>query len=218
MWLQILINKYPKLLTSQIKKNLGMREDEKIKWFSPLEKDDYAEYRDQSFIDLLGVKLERVPLNDFWPKRGPQWDALGKSDSGELFLIEAKSHISEMISNVRAKIDSKKKIQKSLEKTKEFLNGRPEVDWSIRFYQYTNRLAHLYLLRELNKLPAYLVFIYFISDEDQKGPKTIDEWKGALKLLHSYLGIGRHKLKKFTTEVFIDINSIRALERLNSKN
>ena len=208
-WIQRLINKKTELINSQIRKNLGLLENEEICWLSPLEEDDYAEYRDQAFIEKLGVKLDKVSLEDFWPSGGPQWDALGRSGSSKLFLVEAKSHIQELVSSIQAEDkDSLKKISKSLKDTKNFLNSKAEIDWSSRFYQYTNRLAHLYLLRELNQLPAYLVFVYFINDKQMNGPRTVDEWKGAIKLLHSYLGIGRHKLQKFMTEVFIDVKNL----------
>ncbi len=53
------------------------------------------------------------------------------------------------------------------------------------FYQYINRLAHLYLLRVLNKIPAYLVFVYFVNDhthiptsrQDQPSPPAT-AWQG----------------------------------------
>jgi len=204
-WIQKLINEEPELLNSEIRKNLQLSKDECIKWLSPLEKDEYAEYRDQDFIDLLCVKLEKLTLEDFWPMRGPQWDALEKSSRGKLFLVEAKSHISELISTLGAKDDSAEIIRKSLEKTKCFLNSKSKTDWSQGFYQYANRLAHLWLLRQ-NKLPAYLIFVYFLKDAEVKGPTTVHEWKGAIKLVHSYLGIGRHKLQRYVVEVFIDVN------------
>jgi len=213
-WIQILIDKKPELLNKEIIDNLRRRkiitktQKVNIKWLSPSEKDEYAEYRDQAFLDKLEVKLEKVPLEKFWPKEGPQWDGLGKSSLG-IFLVEAKSHIGELISTLRAEDEnSLRKIRESLEKTK-FLNSKTEIDWSSSFYQYTNRLAHLYLLRELNHVPAYLVFVYFINDTEMKGPKTEDEWKGAIKLLNAYLGIGRHKLQKSVIDVFIDVSSLR---------
>lgn len=208
-WIQRLINKKPELLNLRIRRNLGFPENEEIRWISPLEGDDYAEYRDQAFIKLLGVKLEKMPLEDFWPRGGPQWDAIGRSSSGKLLLVEAKSHIQELISTIKTENeDSLRKICKSLEETKRYLNSTTEIDWSSRFYQYTNRLAHLFFLRELNQLPAYLIFVYFMNDLKMYGPKTIDEWKGALKLLHSYLGIGRHQLQKFITDIFVDVGHL----------
>jgi len=191
-----------------IREQLNLPRIERIRWLSPLKGDDYAEYRDQAFIDLLGVKLKEKPLGDFWPKGGPQWDALGKSSSGKLFLVEAKSHIRELISTMQAKDeDSKRKICESLQETRRFLGSNAEIDWACGFYQYVNRLAHLYLLRQ-NRLPGYLLFVYFINDSKTKGPTTIDEWKGAIELLHSYLGIRRHKLQNFVADLFIDVSCL----------
>jgi len=88
------------------------------------------------------------------------------------------------------------------------LNSTSEHDWASTFYQYTNRLAHLYLLRGLNEIPAYLIFVYFVNDKEMNGPQSIDEWFGAIKLLHSFLGIGRHTLSKYIANIFIDIGEI----------
>jgi hypothetical protein len=207
-WIQKLINERPRLLGSRITQALGLVDDEEIRWLSPLESDDYAEYRDEAFLQRLGAKLETTTLSEFWPREGPQWDALGRSSSGKLFLVEAKSHIPELISSLQARDqDSADKIPRSLGKTRDYLGSKTDFDWSKGFYQYTNRLAHLYLLRE-NKLPAYLVFVYFLNDSEMKGPKTADEWRGALKLLHTCLGIRRHRLQKFIIETFVDSTAL----------
>jgi hypothetical protein len=208
-WIQLLVNEKPELLNSEIRKSFRLSDSETISWLSPLEEDDFAEYRDQDFLDRLDVKLERVHLAEFWPARGPQWDALGRSSSGKLFLVEAKSHISELVSSSRVKDDrSAERIMRSLADTKRDLGTKTELDWSKCFYQYTNRLAHLYLLRK-NQLSAYLVFVYFVNDSEMKGPGTVDEWRGAIKLLHACLGIERHKLKKFMADTFIDIKDFK---------
>jgi hypothetical protein len=207
-WIRKLVNEEPEILNSQIRKNLNLPNDERIEWLSPLEDEGYKEYQDEAFLEKLHVKLEKVPLNEFWPRGGPQWDALGKSSSGKLLLVEAKSHISELMSNLKA-IDknSIELIQKSLKETKDYLNSKSELDWSKCFYQYTNRLAHLRLLRK-NGLLAYLVFVYFINDLEMKGPTTVHEWNGAIRLLHSCLGIGRHKLTRYIGEVFVGVNQL----------
>jgi len=208
-WIQRLINEKPELLNLQIGRNLKLQKEESIQWFSPLKSDEYAEYRDQAFLDLLEVNLNKIPLSQFWPKGGPQWDALGKSSSGKLFLVEAKLHVSELISTLKAENgNSRRRILKSLEDTKCYLNSKTEFDWSSSFYQYTNRLAHLYLLREKSQLLAYLVFVYFINDVEMKGPTTIYEWKGSIDLLHLCLGIRKHKLQRFVAEIFIDVNDL----------
>ena len=198
------------LLNSPIRTQLDLPDTEKITWLSPVADDEYAEYRDQAFLDLLGIKLPKVSLSDFWPSRGPVWDGLGKSDSGNVFLVEAKSHISEVLSpKTGAGVQSLQRIKKSLDRTKAFLNSNSDHDWTTTFYQYTNRLAHLYLLRALNQVPAYLVFLYFVNDKEMNGPRSIDEWIGAISLLKSYLGVARHRLDKYLAEIFIDVKALQ---------
>ena len=208
-WIQKLVNEKSDLLNSLIKIQLNLSDTDTITWLSPLAEDGYSEYQDQAFLDLLNITLSKISLSDFWPLKGPVWDGLGKSKTGRVFLVEAKSHISEVLSpGTGAGVKSLKKIKKSLDETKSFLHSTSEHDWTSTFYQYTNRLAHLYLLRALNKVPAYLVFVYFVNDNEMNGPKSIDEWHGALSLLTSYLGIGSHRLKKYIADIFIDIGEI----------
>ena len=114
-WIQKLVNEKPNLLTSSIRTQLDLPDTERITWLSPAAHDEYAEYRDQAFLDLLGIKLTKVSLSDFWPSRGPVWDGLGRSDSGKVFLVEAKSHISEVLSpKTGAGVKSLRQIEKSL--------------------------------------------------------------------------------------------------------
>lgn len=209
-WIQHLLNERQDLLNDEIIRQAGLPKRTTIEWRSPLANDDYAEYRDRDFLELLEISLSQHPLEDFWPARGPQWDALGKSEDGTVFLVEAKSHIPELLSRLGAKSsESTDRILASLQEAKKHLNSKLETDWSSPFYQYTNRIAHLYLFRVLNEVPAYLIFVYFLNDEGMKGPRTADEWKGALKLLHAYLGIGRNRLSKFIIDVFIHINDLQ---------
>jgi len=177
--LQVVINKKKKYLDAEISKVIGKQM--KIDWKSPLRSDECAEYRDEDFLIILGV-LNRVkyPLIDFWPKKGPQWDALGISEN-EIILVEAKANIPEMVSpGTKAKITSRSKIKNSLDEVKKYLNISNDIDWTGTFYQYVNRIAHLYYLREKNQIKAHLLFIYFINDITVHGPKTKDEWLGAI--------------------------------------
>lgn len=64
---------------------------------------------------------------------------------------------------------------------------------------------HDLLLVTQGHKPAYLVFVYFVNDAEMAGPSSISEWKGAIELVHTYLGITRHKLQKYTADVFIDV-------------
>jgi len=208
-WLQMLINEKPGILNELLRKNLNFSENEHIEWLSPLRKCDYAEYHDNSFLEKLGLD-EKIPdLKGFWPSGGPRWDGLGRSSSGNVFLVEAKSHIQELISSSRAKQqDSIDIISKSLKKTKSELGSRTDFDWSKTFYQYANRLAYVHFLRKNGVPDTYFVSIYFLNDTEMKGPNTIDEWKGAIRLLHRCLGLQERRLKGLIIEFFIDIKNL----------
>jgi len=75
-WLQVVVNETPDVLNAQIITQLKLLQTETITWLSPLAADDFAEYQDQTFLDLLQIKLPNVSLKDFWPTRGPVWDGL----------------------------------------------------------------------------------------------------------------------------------------------
>lgn len=206
-WIQKAINDHAANLNHAVRKALGFDKSEQITWLSPLREDAYSEYRDKDFVSRLGIKLSKRPLEKFWPRRGPQWDGLGRTDSGNILLIEAKANIPEIVSPAcKASDHSKSLIQRSLREVQEFLGIDPNIDWSGKLYQYTNRIAHLYLLREINQIPAYLVFVYFIGDHDVDGPGSVLEWKAALTVAKGVLGIGeRHRLSKYMADVYIDI-------------
>lgn len=208
-WLQALVNRYPGRINHYLAEALELEAAGSIEWRSPLENDDYAEYRDQAFLKQLGIPVGSVDLKSFWPRLGPQWDGLARTDRGDLILVEAKAHISEMCSSpTGAKGKSLGLIRASLDETKRFVRSRAKVDWSTCFYQYTNRLAHLYFLREKARLPAYLLLIYFLNDHDMSGPTTEAEWQGAIKLTETFLGLRRHRLSDHILRVFIDVEEL----------
>jgi hypothetical protein len=73
-----MINEKPELLNQQIFSHLGAHKTQSIKWLSPMQEDYYAEYSDGDCLNLLGIALDKRPLETFWPSRGLQWDGLGK--------------------------------------------------------------------------------------------------------------------------------------------
>jgi hypothetical protein len=207
--IQILVNKNQKLIDKLIKSEFSDFASDDILWTSPLENDEYAEYLDSDFLIKVGLNPNEIQLAKFWPTGGPHWDALAQTSKGKIVIVEAKANIPELVSPAtEAKEISRMLIEKSLNETKEFLNIKNDINWSGTFYQYTNRIAHLYFLREKCKKQAFLINIYFIGDESVSGPKTKQEWDGAIKLLHSYFGISRHKLSKYMADIFIDINEL----------
>jgi hypothetical protein len=64
----------------------------------------------------------------------------------------------------------------------------PGSDWSVRFYQYANCLAHLHLLQDLNNVSTRLVFLYFVGDPDVNGSDSRQGWEAAIAVLHEALG------------------------------
>ena len=49
-------------------------------------------------LDRVGHGELKEELKQFWPSRGPQWDALAISTSGKVLLVEAKAHVGEICS------------------------------------------------------------------------------------------------------------------------
>ena len=125
---------------------------------------------------------------------GPQWDALGKTSNNTnnkaFIFIEAKANVPELVSFCGAN-DKKslETISESLDETHRWLNCRgPSIDWKFGFYQFANRLAHLYFLREKLHKEAFLIFLYFVNDPTYK-PTSEDAWKSALKLQKKLMGL-----------------------------
>ncbi len=214
-WLQVVVNQAPHLLDHAIAAHIGLSPGDKITWLSPRADDSYAEYRDEAWLSKLHVRAEHPTLRDFWPPRGPQWDGLGKAAGGDVFLIEARAHIGELLSTgCAATAAARKMIERSLGRVKTALGVRAASDWAGTCYQYTNRLAHLHFLRILNKIPAYLVFIYFLNADDVQGPTTAEEWAGAIKLMQTMLGLDDERIEQRlghgVVDVFIDVRDIAA--------
>lgn len=197
-WIQHLVNQHSEMLNDAI--GLGP-----VAWRSPRADDGYAEYRDQAFVDRLGLTLSKRRLDDFWPSGGPQWDALGRAASGEAVLVEAKAHVPELLSSpTQASDESAKTIRASLAEAASALGAVPGTDWSQRFYQYANRLAHAWFLAQVNGVPVRLAFVHFIGDADMDGPPSRREWEAALMVLHEALGL-RGRIPQYVTEIFIDV-------------
>ena len=208
-WIREFVNVRPQVLDAAIHEASHGRLATPVQWLSPLAADDHREYRDQPFLDRLDISLPRRTLADFWPRGGPHWDALGLSNSNEPVLVEAKGHIAEIISTPSGATAeaSRTAIAAALAETAEFLGAKSTCDWSGTFYQYANRLAHLYLLREVNGIPAWLVNVYFIGMGDPKGPETEVEWRAAIQVLQGALGITGHPLLSYKVDVFVEVGS-----------
>ena len=125
-------------------------------------------------------------------------------------LVEAKAHVAEAISTpTRASIESLKIIQSSLNAVKTYLNVNPEIPWHLSFYQYTNRIAHLYYLKVLNKIPAHLLFVNYINDSDMNGPRNKETWDACYQIMEAALGLKpKHPLFKYIHHMDIDVKML----------
>jgi hypothetical protein len=206
-WIQDIVNRCPSSLDSNIRKNGFLPEGMSISWKSPLVHDDYAEYRDEGFLEILDLSAHKEDLRQFWPKRGPQWDALGiQRDLRRYYLVEAKANIPELGSSCQAEDpNSIHLIEKSLVQA---LGIAPNLPWQQGFYQYANRLAHLYFLREIAKVDAVLVLVYFLNDRTHL-PTSVEAWHGALTLQKKLMCISSRTLLKSACEVFVDTDEIK---------
>ena len=219
MWLQLAVNRRPKVINDALTESLKLERSDTIRWLSPLENDDppFKEYMDKEFLERLCINLEHTPLKDFWPRSGPRWDGLAKTNGDRSLLIEAKANIPEFDTTPSsASSGSLEKIQQALDDTKEFLKVRKQVDWTTCFYQYANRLAHLYLLKELNKVDAALVFVYFVGDDTVPGrdPVSREKWEAAIELAHHHLGVRPNSpwMKQNVFDVFIDVHDLNDVQ------
>ena len=113
-----MVNEKQEILAEKIAGVLGWPKGESIKWLSPIRENKYAEYYDQAFLDQLGLPHLRVPLASFWPSSGPRWDALGRTESDKMILVEAKAYIEESVdhSSRASHEESVAQIKKSLAK------------------------------------------------------------------------------------------------------
>jgi hypothetical protein len=180
-----------------------------MSWLSPLQPDGYAEYRDQAFVDLLGIQLAHRSLRSFWPAGGPVWDGLGRSGSGAVLLVEAKANLPELASpRSRASPQSAERIVRSMSEAKPAFGAPATADWMGTYYQYANRLAHLCLLRACNQIDAYLVFLYFTGAAEVSGPSTSSAWAEPIRAAHQALQLGDGPLTPFVIETYVDVSQL----------
>ena len=73
--------------------------------------------------------------------------------------------------------------------------------------------ARIYLLRELNDLDAYLVFIYFTADSTMGMPVSQEGREAAIALTKTHLGLPKSDwLSTYVKDVYIDTDAMRHVE------
>ena len=208
-WIRHVVARQPEILLQAFASAGALQPGENIDWVSPIGIDEWAEYRDGSFLNKVGCDRLVSELSHFWPANGPQWDGLGRGPRHTIFLLEAKAHVSEMDSNCHASAGSRFLIQQSLSQAKTAYGAKPDADWLTGYYQYANRLAHLHFLRR-HGVPAWLGFVYFLNDEDMSGPQTSAGWQHDLGLVHEHLGLSSFKQIPGVVDIFVDCHAIAA--------
>jgi hypothetical protein len=205
-WIQRAVNANPAVLDAAILPAIG--EAQPLSWLSPLAGDDFAEYRDAAFLDRLGLAQLGPALAAFWPRRGPQWDALARSDGGAVLLVEAKAHIDEMCSpGTDAGPDSRARIEAALASVVAAAGAEPRAPWCDAFYQLANRFAHLHFLRTQG-VAAWLVLVNFVGDREMKGPATRAEWEAAYRVALHVMGLStRSPLLRHVVHVYPDVTT-----------
>ena len=159
-----------------------------LTWVSPLAADGFAEYRDGAFLHRLGLAPLAPALAAFWPARGPQWDGLATFPGG-VVLAEAKAHLREFDTPPSAAGPaSARRIAKAFAQVQAALGVTLSAPWERRFYQYANRLAHLWWLRDQG-INAHLLLVGFLNDPDLNGPAGAEAWHSALASADAELGL-----------------------------
>lgn len=206
-WLQVAVNRRQQELLEALQSSGAIGSQISVTWRSPLEAEDFQEYRDWKALEKAGIARSSLKksLEKFWPARGPVWDAIGITSEEQPIFVEAKAHIPEAASPAtKALGDSKELIKKSLGDARKFYCPKATASWDSLFYQYANRLAHHYFLTQLNGVQSSLVFLYFVNASDMLGPMSEAEWRGAVRLIHAVLGLPADLREHKIFDAFLD--------------
>jgi hypothetical protein len=209
--IQLYVNRRQGELNAAIVTALGsaISPGAEIVWRSPLESKQFAECMDGAFLDALGLSHLKAKLAAFWPRSGPRWDGLAtcgsqaNPDTPTYLLAEAKGYPEEIFGpGCRARPGSRPKqlIEKALRDTKAWAGAEESANWEGRLYQYANRLAHVFFLREAAGLKAWLVNLCFLNDP--RTPRDCAEWEAGLAAIREELGF-RDRPIPYTVNVFL---------------
>jgi hypothetical protein len=159
-----------------------------------LARQEFREFRDD-FLVPLRLEMHQAALRDFWPVQGPQWDALAllPADTATgVLLVEAKAHPGETVSACGATSPaSLAKIEAAFALVQGFMRISHTVtpaDWMSGSYQLANRLAYLYFLNEIVRVPTFLALVNFVDDRTHR-PTSVADWQQHQQSLFRSLGI-----------------------------
>ncbi len=209
-WLQLAVAEAPELLRASLTQAGALRPHEQVSWSAPLAAERFAEPRDAAALRKAGIAtLPSRSLASFWPKGGPVWDAVARVGSGSLF-VEAKAHTKEAESPPsQAGPASLSRIKAALAEARAFYAPSSTADWHLTYYQYANRLAHHFLLANLNGLDSRLVFLYFLNDHDMRGPSQVREWEAVTHQIHAALGLPASLESFGVYHAYLDVRALQ---------
>ncbi len=203
-FIQQLIARRPMLMADHLVAAGAIPSGSTVTWLSPLPADQWAEYRDEAFLERIGHPELAAALKRFWPARGPQWDGLAKAGDVVL-LVEAKAHVGELASSCAAESPvSRDLITKSLDATKRALGAKAVADWMNGYYQLANRLAHLSFLRERG-VNARLVLLQFTGDTGMPTESTPEAYETAYSAAMTHLGFDSAVTIPGVVHIYIDV-------------
>lgn len=201
------------MATSPLQKHIiDAKIGEELLWLSPVAENDYEEYQlsEKNVLDFLGIKSDKNSFA-FWPSRQPQWDgiAIGKS-TGTLYLVEAKSHLSETKTDCSASSECSQKIifATFCKVASDIYHIHDEStiqsQWMKNNYQLANRLVFLQKMKELSSNAQFyenvkLILLNFVNDstwEEKERVSTPAEWKNHYDEIFEKMGISREQTVK----------------------
>jgi hypothetical protein len=192
---QIYVSRKPDVLSEAVSRALAAcgKNVPSVRWTAPLEAELFKEPFDRAFLVALGLEDAAEALRQFWPSGGPNWDALAVLGNGArrdgVLLIEAKSYPEEVHGSGCQATNQKsiETIERSLLAAQKWFGATTESDWTGRLYQYANRLAHVYFLRQELGVDAWLVNLCFTDDMTTR-PTTAEHWEQVLPTFKRDLG------------------------------
>lgn len=209
----------------ELRRQLNLPQDAEIHWldygFDESNISGDKKYKKREFFEAIPEIFTPEIISSFnedkfGDKLNQNWDGIFWVDK-TVYLVEAKAHINEIISDCQS--DNQKSlsiIEEYFQKTKECFDVSSDNDWKKTYYQMANRIAFLKLLQS-HKIEARLVNIYFVDgyekkvkDPDSEKFYTIqnkntskDKWDKALADEEKYLGISG-LINKLILPVFIN--------------
>jgi hypothetical protein len=173
---------------------------ESLEWRAPLAP-AYEEPRDGAFLAAVGREDLAESLHEFWPARGPVWDALA--------IVHLRRGGS---GGTKASDPSRARIAEALAATQDWLGVprdprrwmdplHPEGRGHSSVYQSANRYAHLYWLRQKAGVEAWLCHLLFV-DDPTFGATSRETWDQRLPEIERDLGLEGRTIR-FAGHVFL---------------